>query len=74
MFAEMLQQELCLDILFPTWKIMFYVNTSTSDEVRKPQNCERSSLNFVSNINPFLTKGFLVLSGGIKWEHWPEMG
>ena len=47
-------------------KIMFYVNTSTSDEVRKPQNCERSSPNFVSNINPFLTKGFLVLSGGYK--------
>ena len=20
------------------------------------------------------TKGFLVFSGGIKWEHWPEMG
>ena len=20
------------------------------------------------------TFGFLVLSGGIKWEHWPEMG
>ena len=20
------------------------------------------------------TKGFLVLSGGIKWEHWPEKG
>ena len=29
---------------------------------------------------PFLQKssggcfGFLVFSGGIKWEHWPEMG
>ena len=20
------------------------------------------------------TFGFLVFSGGIKWEHWPEMG
>ena len=20
------------------------------------------------------TKDFLVFSGGIKWEHWPEMG
>ena len=20
------------------------------------------------------TKGFLMFSGGIKWEHWPEMG
>ena len=38
-------------------------------------------------VNPFLanvpilqplktpkTFGFLVFSGGIKWEHWPEMG
>ena len=26
----------------------------------------------IPQINPFL--GFLVFSGGIKWEHWPEMG
>ena len=45
-------------------------------------------MDFVVNFNPFLsnvpilyplktlekTKGFLVFSGGIKWEHWPEMG
>ena len=23
---------------------------------------------------PFYALGFLVLSAGIEWEHWPEMG
>ena len=37
-----------------------------------------------NNLNPFLTNGlilyplktfgFLVFSGGMKWQHWPEMG
>ena len=31
-----------------------------------------------SYFNPFLAKrliiGFLVFSGDMKWEHWPEMG
>ena len=24
--------------------------------------------------NTIKTKGFLVFSGGIKWENWPEIG
>ena len=45
-------------------------------------------MDFIVTFNPFLSnvpilypqktpeknKGCLVFSGGIKWEHWPEMG
>ena len=46
---------------------------------------QRSILKYLKNIyvfsvflnlcltNTFQTFGFLVFSGGIKWEHWPEM-
>ena len=42
------------------------------------------SISYKHRVNPFLanvpilyhlkTKSFLVFSGGIKWEHWPEIG
>ena len=43
-------------------------------------NNTHDSVNFDTNVVTSLskalthTKGFLVFSGGIKWEHWPEMG
>ena len=45
--------------------------------------CFTFILRILFSINPFLanvpisyppTFGFLVFSGGIKWEHWPEIG
>ena len=37
----------------------------------------RVTANFLTHLRqmfPFYTKDFLVFSGDIKWENWPEMG
>ena len=39
-----------------------------------PENNRNQRISGVFRGYKMGTKRFLVFSGGIKWEHWPEMG